>query len=133
MADETPRSSTRVTKSFFKAFISSLPESPLGATPRPDLRQHYPAPPPPVELKSAYTSTSVIEYTSHPVSNDKNASGFTQLRKRKSEHTQVREWTSDLIDLKPEGSTRKALLILTLIFLAALLALGVVYTIFPRP
>ncbi|CAL1545077.1 unnamed protein product [Lymnaea stagnalis] len=125
MADTfATRISSRTSKSYLKEGISNLPNSPLGATPRPGLRQHYPPPPPPSEYKITYSlsSTDTVDYGS--------SNNFTQLREQ--EFTQLREKTFIETELEEEGSTRKSLLILALIFLSALVVLGVVYTSFPR-
>ncbi|XP_046581670.1 transmembrane protein 41B-like [Haliotis rubra] len=86
------------------SYQGSLPASPLGATPRPPLRQKY--------SKSRYTSRHVSEY-------DLSYSTDETDSRQRSRHAS-------------EGSSTKSFLILGLIFLASLLALGVVYLNFPK-
>ncbi|XP_060086400.1 transmembrane protein 41B-like [Ylistrum balloti] len=86
-----------------KPFTGRIPPSPLGATPRPHLPQVY---------NRRYTGTFVSEYALNDCDNK-----FTQLREKS----------------EPEShSSTRSFIILGFIFIASLLALGIVYLKFPK-
>ncbi|KAK7500354.1 hypothetical protein BaRGS_00008261 [Batillaria attramentaria] len=118
MADRTP-----ARKSTGASYKGSLPPSPLGATPRPPLRQVYPKPP-----QGSYLSEYEL--------NESAGSDYIQVtRTTKTNYTQLRSTGDDVdapIVIDDSGSSTKPFFILGLIFLAALVALGLVYLGFPK-
>ncbi|KAL8618917.1 hypothetical protein ACOMHN_020336 [Nucella lapillus] len=103
-----------------------MPPSPLGATPRPHLRQHYPKPPEGAYLSEYEINTSVQSGHSKTKQSSSKTYSYTTLRPHQNSYNTV---DSPLPDDYPAevGRSTKSVVVIVLIFFLSLLAMAMVF------